>query len=472
MINLIKNEIYKIIKKKYFIIFFIIIFAFMTLIHYLSANDYQTYSIYTEFSTEVDYNKSLLDNADKSDIETYTILQTNYLISSLKYENTDTWLYFYLNDSYDYIYNYYYYLNIDAGSEDYYKAKILFDEIMNNINENNWIEYVNVKITSNEEAITLLNSNINDSLNKDDVNYINNQIYYLEYENELLNKRIIDKIDYSFDNFVSEAMNLAILEKYDLLNTSNEESVNSTNEMLLKYEYVIEHNVNSLDSNNINNSITSFMYTYGQLFILFVLVIAGTILSNEFTSGTIKTLLVSPYSRTKILISKFISTILLSLFIIFTMLIFEIILSSVFYNISDLAIPYLTYNQSTNLIVAESSLLFVLKQIIVFMPTIIFYILIALSITVVISNSALAIVGTFMIQVFGEMVNLLIVYHNLDYLNYFITLNWDFTCYLYGGTNTIANITLGYSIVVYLIYFIIISFISIKLFKIKNISNV
>ena len=44
--------------------------------------------------------------------------------------------------------------------------------------------------------------------------------------------------------------------------------------------------------------------------LIFSVIVAGTIVSNEFQKGTIKLLLTRPYSRNKILLSKYIVSII------------------------------------------------------------------------------------------------------------------------------------------------------------------
>ena len=59
--------------------------------------------------------------------------------------------------------------------------------------------------------------------------------------------------------------------------------------------------------------------------------IAGTIVSEEFNKGTIKLLLVKPYTRNKILLSKFITTLIMIVFVIIVTITMQILIGGVLF---------------------------------------------------------------------------------------------------------------------------------------------
>ena len=75
-----------------------------------------------------------------------------------------------------------------------------------------------------------------------------------------------------------------------------------------KNEYAIEHNIdpNQMTGWEFVEDATGLM----TLITIFAAVIAGDIVASEFTWGTIKLLLIRPVSRTKILLSKYVATLL------------------------------------------------------------------------------------------------------------------------------------------------------------------
>ena len=74
--------------------------------------------------------------------------------------------------------------------------------------------------------------------------------------------------------------------------------------------YIIENNID-LYKTDTKGMLENFFNEYGIFIIVVIVMIAGTIVSEEFNKGTIKLLLVKPYSRLKILLSKYITTLII-----------------------------------------------------------------------------------------------------------------------------------------------------------------
>ena len=62
-----------------------------------------------------------------------------------------------------------------------------------------------------------------------------------------------------------------------------------------------------------------FTVCRGPFIIILILMVASTIVAEEFTTGTIKLLLIKPFSRGKILLSKYLTVILFSVLIIISL---------------------------------------------------------------------------------------------------------------------------------------------------------
>ncbi len=71
--------------------------------------------------------------------------------------------------------------------------------------------------------------------------------------------------------------------------------------------------------------------TYTMFITLFTIIVAASIVSNEFSTGTIKMLLTRPVSRAKILTSKLITVFLFGIFLIALDLVISTILGLIFY---------------------------------------------------------------------------------------------------------------------------------------------
>ena len=137
MINLIKNEIYKILHKKGTFIVLIITALFITLVSYLIGHE-KVYNV----STEMYYNGdagSVVENKINQEI--------NEL--SKKYNNKK-WQYYVLNDVYTVVSNYHYakegnYLDESLENE--------YDAIKKALDNDDWKYFVNVKTDSVKEEL-------------------------------------------------------------------------------------------------------------------------------------------------------------------------------------------------------------------------------------------------------------------------------------------------------------------------------
>lgn len=107
-------------------------------------------------------------------------------------------------------------------------------------------------------------------------------------------------------------------------------------------EYNIEHNISKVDGNAWRY--LDFSSGVNRLIAIFVVIIAGDIISSEFSWGTIKLLLIRPTSRTKIMYSKYVSVLVMS--VLFTLLLFVVtyLVGGLFYGFGGYDQPYAYLN--------------------------------------------------------------------------------------------------------------------------------
>ena len=80
-------------------------------------------------------------------------------------------------------------------------------------------------------------------------------------------------------------------------------------------KYILESEIDVNKRDSLKGMLQNFYNEFGIFIIVIIVMIAGTIVSEEFNKGTIKLLLVKPYSRKKILLSKFFASIIILIFI-------------------------------------------------------------------------------------------------------------------------------------------------------------
>ena len=199
--------------------------------------------------------------------------------------------------------------------------------------------------------------------------------------------------------------------------------------------------------------------------------IAGSIVSEEYNKGTIKQLLLRPFSRTKILISKFIATLIV--FILF--MIFYIITDIIFYGLASgfdtLSLPVVVYDFTTNTVKEISLLGHCVLNILSLLPYYLILLMLAFFIGTITGNTAIAVAGSFAMTIVSSIINGFASSSNVEALKFFPTLCWDLHEYLFGGISAYKFGSFGVSLTVSIITFLLLFIGSIIVFKKKDIKN-
>lgn len=125
-------------------------------------------------------------------------------------------------------------------------------------------------------------------------------------------------------------------------------------------EYRLDHDLPPDYSSNVWSFISessSFISFAG----LFVIIIAAGIVANEFTWGTIKVLLIKPFSRWKILLSKYITVVLFLLLTLLTLFVTASIVGTILFGTGEASSNiHLAY--SGGVVIEQSLLLYLIKS--------------------------------------------------------------------------------------------------------------
>lgn len=105
------------------------------------------------------------------------------------------------------------------------------------------------------------------------------------------------------------------------------------------------------------------------------------------------------------------------------------------------------------------------------LPEILLLVTLAFSLSTIIGSTAFSIAITFAGAIGSDIVNLFATTYNINILKYFVTTNWDFRVYLFGGSSP-YNTSITHAIIVCLVYFMIMLVTSLVIFKKKNIKNI
>jgi len=229
-------------------------------------------------------------------------------------------------------------------------------------------------------------------------------------------------------------------------------------------EYRIEHNLSPVNV----NSLWGFMDStsgLSSLITLFTIIIAAGSVASEFTWGTIKLLLIRPVSRSKILLSKYIASFLFALLLLIILFIVSFLVGGIFFGFSQVSASYLTFINGS---VVESSMplhmmgVYGLNSI-----NLIMMVTFAFMISTVFRSNSLAIGLAIFLMFTG--VQVVQIFSDYSWAKYILFANTDLTQYI-KGTPIVEGMTMTFSIVMLLVYFMVFNAFSWYIFKKRDVA--
>ncbi|MCY9657534.1 ABC transporter permease [Paenibacillus chondroitinus] len=199
---------------------------------------------------------------------------------------------------------------------------------------------------------------------------------------------------------------------------------------------------------------------------LFTVIIAGDMVAGEFTWGTIKLLLIRPASRAKILLSKYITTLLFAVTLLIVLFITAIIVNGFLYGFQSLGLPHLKVDAEGQ--VHEGSMLvFTLATYGLKLIELVMIVTLAFMISTVFRSASLAIGISIFIMFAGQIITMLLLRYSWG--KYFLFANTDLTPYL-KGQPLAEGMTLGFSIVVLVVYYLLFILLSWEIFRRRDVA--
>lgn len=188
-----------------------------------------------------------------------------------------------------------------------------------------------------------------------------------------------------------------------------------------------------------------------SLVTLFTIIVAAGIIANEFKWGTIKLLLIRPISRTKILLSKYVSTLLFALFSLLAVLLFSWIVGAIFFGVNGFDQQIVQYQMDGSF--GHST---PMKQIVegygYQLVTLLMMATFAFMISSIFRQSSLAIGLAIFLMFAGS--SIVSYFSDKAFAKYILFANTDLRQYTYGEP-LIEGMTLGFSITVLAVYYVI-----------------
>ena len=484
--RLVKNELIKLFKKKSLYVTLIIIFVFLIFcnIMYKSMNNSYYYGFeYSEQTLKyLNEQLSTLDPEKSSDISLYIDVKSQIDLYEMmgQYEN-HSWQqqvigqklssYFREKAMYEY--------GEEKDTEKASEIQAKIDDVKQKLDTDDWMYFANQDLEEVNKNIANLEQQEKSTDDKQTLQSLAQEIESAKVSKIVAEYRIDKGIKYgndylnrALDNYESSAKELI---RYDFLDRElTYEEKTQYNDLLENREvnkYIIENNINDEDM-TLKTMFENFFSQFGIFIIVILVMVAGTIVSEEFNKGTIKLLLVKPYSRNKILASKFVTSLIMIVIVVMVTALMELLIGGVIFGFDSLSIPVLKYDFNANSVQAINVFVYFGIQLLTQLPMIILLTTLAFALSTLFTNSALAITIALLGYMSTTIINQLAISFDIQFLKYFVTMNWDLSQYLFGGLPYMEGMSMPVSIVICIVYFLIMVIPTWIVFKRRNIKNI
>ena len=159
-------------------------------------------------------------------------------------------------------------------------------------------------------------------------------------------------------------------------------------------------------------------------------------------------------------------------FTILVSVLMELVVGGIIFGLDSLSVPVLEYNFNTNQLETINILAYLGLQIFTQLPMLILLATLAFALSTIFTNSALAITISLLGYMSPNIINALVIQYKVEFMKYFVTMNWDLKQYMFGALPSMEGMTMPFSIIISLIYLFIMLIPTFIIFKKKNIKNI
>lgn len=501
MINLITNELTKLFHKKHLFIIYLLMLSFIILNNTLYKLDYDKEGNYKyTYQENITEEKSDLKHklAKETNLQKNIIIKTKLELLELKEKfPQNSWQYQKIND---YLYEILLQINtyknsantkevgenleknnphqnITLPEEKLTKLNNLIQEYQlrkNNLLNDNWQYFIKLDYQYLEEEKNYLITNIKNSSNQASKQELELQLSIVKEKQVILNYRLLNQIKEDV-SYLNKALINYQTARLNILTYQNKQ-LSLTNQEDLKEikinKYILEHQININQENTLAYQLRTIVEDYEIFLITIILITVSILVAEEFITGTIKLLLIKPYSRGKILLSKYLTTIIILLLSIILLITMQLIIGSFLLGLNSLTTKVIEYNYTKDIIIEYNIFTYMLIRIISRLPFFIMLITITFLVGIISVSNIITIIIPFIIYILTPTLENLAITNNIEIFKYLINLNWNFTSYLFGEDPAFKFLNLNFTCLIYIIYFLILGILTLIIFKNKNIKNV
>ncbi|PJN90466.1 ABC transporter permease [Bacillus sp. mrc49] len=252
---------------------------------------------------------------------------------------------------------------------------------------------------------------------------------------------------------ISEDEKAAIMDELDINKQLLADDINP--DLSTNWTYMAEYTV----------SLTSFVT-------LFVVIVCSSMVSSEFSDGTIKQLLIRPYKRWKILLSKYITSLLFAALLLVSLVLFSYLIGILFFgngSYSDKMLDPTAFESFSTVVVGT----YFFDMIVYWIPGFLVITTIAFMLSTLFKNQALAVGISIFILFASSTLNMIIqsFIGKYEWLKFVLFPHLDLRGYISGTMEMFDGATLGFSMGVLVIYYLIFLALTFFFFQKKDITN-
>lgn len=211
-------------------------------------------------------------------------------------------------------------------------------------------------------------------------------------------------------------------------------------------------------------SITSFIT-------LFVVIVCSSLVSSEFSDGTIKQLLIRPYKRWKILLSKYITSLLFAALLLVVLFVSSYLVGILFFGSGSYTDKILdpTSFEYSSVLVGE----YVVNMMVYWIPGFLVITAVAFMLSTLFKSQALAVgISIFILFASSTLTNIIqsFIEENV-WLKFVLFPHLDLRGYISGLVPMFEGATLGFSMGVLAVYYVLFLALTFFFFQKKDITN-
>lgn len=269
---------------------------------------------------------------------------------------------------------------------------------------------------------------------------------------------------------------LIVLINYKSNNYNNEYNYVSKEEKSGKFLNEIKNNnkiveyieINNITNNDkIKNTFDAFI-TFLMFSNFLISYYSSKILSQEFENGTIKNLLVKPYSRSKIFLSKLLIVIFISILYSLVIYFSSLLFTTFMYEINIFKLTSFTY---TNEIKEISFILKYTKYFYITFIQVLFLSVLSYNLSLIFMNSFFSYLLSICLSIFGPVISIILFNINFKLVKYTFLPYLDFKFLLskldlmYFNEIHKVNLNILNGIIIFIIYSTLLTYLAITIFK-------